>query len=1146
MAKYVSGRQKNLKVGISSYSENLTSLEIVGNVGINTTNATAPLDVLGGAIFRGSSPNELVRITQIGTGPAFIVEDSENPDVTPFLVTTEGKVAIGVAAGGISTSYKLEVNGGDIRFVSGSKGDLIISHQDLVSNIRAAGNIQLGLGANGGDAIRINLNNNIGFGTTNPTSKLYVVGDGYFTGVVTASTFSGNAATATYATSAGISTYSGTAGIATYATSAGIATNATYSGTSGIATYAGTAGIATNATYATSAGIATYATSSGIATYATSAGIATYAGTAGIATYATSAGIATYATKLQTLRTFELTGDVIASPISFDGSGNVSLAATIQPNSVGLGTDTFGDYVKNITGTTGQIVVTGGTGEGSTPVLSFSPNPTLGGNVTIGNDLQVNRNLNVTGNITVGGTTAYIIVQDFRVTDADITLGFTTDVYGNDASTDTTANHGGIAIASTQGSPLVQLVNVSIGESLPATYKKFMWFKSGSFAGLNTDAWLSNYAIGIGSTQFPTGTRLAVGAVQFNERDLSIVRNINSTGIITGTLANSLILNTSGVGLSGIATYNNSGSTTFTVTSNATSSNTSSTIVSRDASGNFSAGTITANLTGTASTASFATTAYNLTDAANITTGIINSARLSGSYNISISGNAATATYATSAGISTYATSAGIATYATSAGIATYATSAGIVTYATSAGIATYATSAGIATYATSAGIATYATSAGIATYATSAGIATNATYSGTAGIATYAVTAGIATYATSAGIATYATYAGTAGIATYATSAGIATNATYSGTAGIATYAVTAGIATYATSAGIATHLKGGSGGTIVYQSATDTTAFLSNGTSGQILQSNGGTAAPSWVNAAPAGAITGLTIRDEGNIVGSSNSVSQINFVGNIVTATASAGIATITFLDYVSNSGVATYAGTSGIATYATSAGIATNVIGGIASVTQLNVTGITTLGVTSATNFTSQQINISGISTIGNLQITPVGTGATVGSVGVLTYYGDGSKLSGISAGVGVNDDTTTNSTYYVGISTITTGTLSSLVVSSTKLTFNPSTGNLVAGGTVTANSDRKLKTNIKTIDNALHKVLSLRGVEFDRIDTGDHQIGVIAQEVEQIIPDVVYGEETKSVAYANLVGLLIEAIKEQNKEIQELKIRLGER
>lgn len=62
----------------------------------------------------------------------------------------------------------------------------------------------------------------------------------------------------------------------------------------------------------------------------------------------------------------------------------------------------------------------------------------------------------------------------------------------------------------------------------------------------------------------------------------------------------------------------------------------------------------------------------------------------------------------------------------------------------------------------------------------------------------------------------------------------------------------------------------------------------------------------------------------------------------------------------------------------------------------------------------------------------------------------------------------------------------------------------------------------------------------RGVEFDRIDSGEHQIGVIAQEVEKIVPEVVYGNETKSVAYGNIVGLLIEAIKEQQKEINELK------
>jgi len=187
-AKFLSGRNANVKAGIVGVSTNTKVIEAVGRVGIGSTifDPIADLDVRGSVVFTGESSGELVRISQIGTGPAFLVEDSENPDVTPFVITKEGKVAIGVDAGGISTSYKLEVDGGDIRFVTGGEGDLIISHQDLVSNIRSAPNVQLGLGANGGDAIRINLDNNVGLGTTTPSSKLYVVGDTYVTGILTA------------------------------------------------------------------------------------------------------------------------------------------------------------------------------------------------------------------------------------------------------------------------------------------------------------------------------------------------------------------------------------------------------------------------------------------------------------------------------------------------------------------------------------------------------------------------------------------------------------------------------------------------------------------------------------------------------------------------------------------------------------------------------------------------------------------------------------------------------------------------------------------------------------------------------------------------------------------------------------------------
>ena len=112
--------------------------------------------------------------------------------------------------------------------------------------------------------------------------------------------------------------------------------------------------------------------------------------------------------------------------------------------------------------------------------------------------------------------------------------------------------------------------------------------------------------------------------------------------------------------------------------------------------------------------------------------------------------------------------------------------------------------------------------------------------------------------------------------------------------------------------------------------------------------------------------------------------------------------------------------------------------------------------------------------------------------------------------------------------------------------STRLTCN-SSGDFTATGNVTAYSDVTLKENIETIPNALDKVLNLRGVEFDRNDkeNNPHEIGVIAQEVEEVVPEVVMTNEEglKSVAYGNLVGLLIESIKELKAEVNDLKAQL---
>ena len=91
------------------------------------------------------------------------------------------------------------------------------------------------------------------------------------------------------------------------------------------------------------------------------------------------------------------------------------------------------------------------------------------------------------------------------------------------------------------------------------------------------------------------------------------------------------------------------------------------------------------------------------------------------------------------------------------------------------------------------------------------------------------------------------------------------------------------------------------------------------------------------------------------------------------------------------------------------------------------------------------------------------------------------------------------------------------------------------------GNVVTTSDERLKTNIKTIDNALEKTCLLRGVSFTYIQENKNSIGLIAQEVENIIPEVVHEYDgIKSLAYSNLVGLLVEAMKEQQVQINELK------
>ena len=128
------------------------------------------------------------------------------------------------------------------------------------------------------------------------------------------------------------------------------------------------------------------------------------------------------------------------------------------------------------------------------------------------------------------------------------------------------------------------------------------------------------------------------------------------------------------------------------------------------------------------------------------------------------------------------------------------------------------------------------------------------------------------------------------------------------------------------------------------------------------------------------------------------------------------------------------------------------------------------------------------------------------------------------------------DNNDNTTYTAGNGMTLTGT--------EFLMSGSYTGNFTATGDVTAYSDDSLKTNVQVIDGALGRVEAIRGVTFDRIEDGSTSTGVIAQELKAVLPEAVHtdADGIHSVAYGNITGLLIEAIKELSAQVEVLKAK----
>lgn len=276
-------------------------------------------------------------------------------------------------------------------------------------------------------------------------------------------------------------------------------------------------------------------------------------------------------------------------------------------------------------------------------------------------------------------------------------------------------------------------------------------------------------------------------------------------------------------------------------------------------------------------------------------------------------------------------------------------------------------------------------------------------------------------------------------------------------------------------------------------------------------------------------------------GDIVGTTDTQTltnkTINLSSNTLTGT------TAEFNSSLSDNDFATIAGIETLTNKTLTSPTITSIVN---SGTKTVPTGIGTFVITGSTGTISSGMILDGtivnsdISSSAAIDISKL-SASTISSIPL------GSNLNNLTAGSYI---TYSSGTIYNGSSAVTIGVAGTAINTANTLVARNSSGDFTAGTIncsnltatfdINSTSDANLKTNIQTVENALDTVSQLRGVSFDWKETGKGSYGVIAQELEEILPELVKNEDVKSVNYNGIVGVLIEAIKELKEEIEELK------
>jgi hypothetical protein len=873
------------------------------------------------------------------------------------------------------------------------------------------------------------------------------------------------------------------------------------------------------------------------------------------------------ATALATGRTIGMTGDVVWTSAAFDGSGNVTGTATIQPDSVALGTDTTGNYIA-----TGAVSGTGLSGSSSSEGGTF----TVTSNATALNTASTIVARDGSGNFAAGTVTAALSGNSTTATALATgrTIGMTGDVVWTSASFDGSGN--------VTGTATIQANSVALGTDTTGNYVESV--ANGS------------YLTGGGGASEGTALTLGVDAASINTASKVVARDASGnfaagtiTAALTGNASTATTLQTArnigGVSFNGAADINlpgvntagtqatsgNAGSATVLQTArtiNGVSFNGSSNITVADAtklplaggtltgglnvtSGDVGIGTSlpTAKIHATTATAGYAAKLINTNGASDSNGLLIQAGTGASEYNLNLTNTAGTTNFLVvkgngNVGIGTSSPASDTAnelilqvnaptTFPTLSLSTSRANvsgdNIGKLSFDVLNNTATYRSRAQITTQSAGSTANKYGADMMFFTASDNAPDALERMRidsSGNVGIGTTPSAWNSLMNATQIGAA--ASFWGS----TNTSVAAMTANAYYN-SAGDYIYINTDEASQYIQVDGTHSWLNAPSGSAGTTATLTESMRIDSSGSVGI------GTDSPdTTTKLTVAGAIT-VTGANSGHgasrlkLGQDTSAISQIRFYG--------ADNSTAGILQFTGSSADGTVGGermridsSGGLITTPAAGGHAVFNEGGIdadfrvESATTANALFVQgsdgSVGI--GTSSPAARLDIRGS---GAQNIYLISTSATNQTNGLASLFNNGAaygdlKLSGL------------NLLFHSGAS----ATESMRIASTGAATF---TGDVNAPNFNTT-SDATLKTNVETLTGSLDAVQALRGVSFDWIDNGGSEIGVIAQEVEAVLPALVNTNDQgiKTVKYGNMVAVLIEAVKELKAEIEELKKR----